>query len=128
MIQTATINQHQNGINNNGNSTGNIHGKIITRSPNSSPNKLNATKKPMINNHNSKSYFTMRNRGSTSPTIKCTTTPNNNFISNYNSNPSIYSQTTQIPHNINPAIKNPPLINSNGYDNRSSPLFIPNVY
>jgi hypothetical protein len=128
MIQTATINPHTTGIGGNANNLGNLNGKIITRSPNSSPNKLNATKKPMINNQSSKSNFTMRNRGSTSPTVKYNGNTNNNFIANYHSNPSIYPPNPLNTYNLNPNTKNPPLINSNGYENRASPLFIPSSY
>jgi hypothetical protein len=112
MIQTATINP---GSHSGAGGSSGSNGKIIARSPNSSPNKLNATKKPMIANQASRSNFTGRNRGGASPGIKCNTNNMNNFITNYHSNPSNYTQNGHNNFNINPNIKNPPLINSNGY-------------
>lgn len=165
MIQTATINPnnghtlmmpsilgaiHPNNM-------GNVHGKIVSRSPSnysplphsqdnrnlyfiylcSSPNKLNATKKPMINannnnvNHNN---FVNRNKGIGSPTAQFSNT--NKFVNNFYSNPS--NLNNNYSNNYNNAInyqnfnpmqnmKNPPLINSGGYENKGMPLISANM-
>jgi hypothetical protein len=102
----------------------NINGRIISRSPtayhmqdqrNLSPNKLNATKKPMIgqNNHNYNipANFTSRNRNSPSPNAKTTNLLGNNFLTNGNQN-----FNSNINFNAN---GRQPLLNSNGYSPRN---------
>jgi hypothetical protein len=127
MMQTATIAAHPNTVLAMPTVLGGIHpvsvnGKIINRSPNSSPNKLSVTKKPMIaspQNNGTRGNFTARNRVNGSPVVKYNSN-GNNYISNYYSNPS---QNSHPNFNANPNNRNPPLINSNGYDSKGPLLF-----
>lgn len=130
MLQTATINYnsptHAGLANLHPNNAGNINGRIISRSPtavhladqrNLSPNKLNATKKPLFGqNQNTNTNVNMvnlanfvRGKVGTSPTAKIgNISPNYaNGYQNYNSN-NIFQNTNRQP-----------LLNSNGYANKA---------
>lgn len=130
MIQTANLNynspSHGGLAGLHPNNGANINGRIISRSPtalhladqrNLSPNKLNATKKPMFGqNHNTNiniTNFTSRGRTAASPTPKvgniCPNFPNNGF-QNYN------------PGTVFGNLGRQPLLNSNGYANKNEPL------
>jgi|JI10StandDraft_1071094.scaffolds.fasta_scaffold774604_1 hypothetical protein len=129
MLHTATINYNSPthlvppalGIIHPSNVT-NVNGRIISRSPtayqiqdqrNLSPNKLNATKKPLIGqnnaNFNNTSNFINRNRNSPSPNTK-PTNQLGNFISQGHQN---FNQNLNFNTN-----SGKPLLNSKGFSPR----------
>lgn len=127
MIQTATVNYHSpahtvlpSGLAGlHPTNVTNINGRIISRSPtafppqdqrNLSPNKLNATKKPMIgNNPNGNALiignFTSRGRTNASPSPRGANVPFANGLPNYNNNNVVFANNNG----------GRPLLNSGGY-------------